>query len=553
MKNNTKIIKILIIVFVIIILLVSGLFIFLTTDLFKSNKTLFLKYAMQLLGKEGSFIESKVEQYYTKMIETPFENESTISFNTEQETQDNQMINQLNITLKGKVDAKNKNIEESINLNYSPQVTFPINIRYKDGLFGYQTEYVGSKYIVDDRTSSSTLSASENEDENNNEESLSEEEITDLFIKYGKIAIDQIGEDKFSKEQNGDNTVYKITLTHTDMANILKGILEELKQDQETIEKFDLDTKDIDDGLKDIEEYLNENQDKEEDSIEILLYKNSGNINKVELKYKEVIGSLEKVTQDGKIQYNAIISGEDFSVELNLSFNGLETLQNVEDNYTLKINTIDNETTTNIITYNINNKTNFVDSVEIDSFDDNNAIIYSRYDDAQIDSFSQAVSERMQQVNQMQMEQLGISSSQNPIVQAIFAPILSVVLQSQGAESINSASFQTQETDINTFNQKFELYEGTNIQGTTVRGLLTTISSNNGIQEESTNQNVASSFLNSNSKKIEEINLNGEEYEVNQQNIAALKEEIIAENYYKVEFEKNPNTGAIYRVVITPK
>ena len=493
--------------------------------------------------------------YYSKMIETPFENESTISFNTEQksQTQDNQIINQLNIILKGKVDAKNKNIEESINLNYSPQVTFPINIRYKDGLFGYQTEYVGSKYIVDDRTSSSTLSASENEDENNNEESLSEEEITDLFIKYGKIAIDQIGEDKFSKEQNGDNTVYKITLTPTDMANILKGILEELKQDQETIERFDIDTRDIDDGLKDIEEYLNENQDKEEDSIEILLYKNSGNINKIELKYKEVIGSLEKITQDGKIQYNAIISGEDFSVELNLSFNGLETLQNVEDNYTLKINTIDNETTTNIITYNINNKTKFVDSVEIDSFDDNNAIIYSRYDDAQMDSFSQAVSERMQQVNQMQMEQLGISSSQNPIVQAIFAPILSVVLQSQGAESINSASFQTQETDINTFNQKFELYEGTNIQGTTVRGLLTTISSNNGIQEDSTNQNITSSFLNNNSRKIEEINLNGEEYEVNQQNIAALKEEIIAENYYKVEFEKNPNTGAIYRVVITPK
>ena len=91
------------------------------------------------------------------------------------------------------------------------------------------------------------------------------------------------------------------------------------------------------------------------------------------------------------------------------------------------------------------------------------------------------------------------------------------------------------------------------IQGTTVRGLLTTISSNNGIQEDSTNQNITSSFLNNNSRKIEEINLNGEEYEVNQQNIAALKEEIIAENYYKVEFEKNPNTGAIYRVVITPK
>ena len=284
------------------------------------------------LEKKEVLLKTMLVGYYSKMIETPFENDSTISFNTEQksQTQDNQIINQLNIILKGKVDAKNKNIEESINLNYSPQVTFPINIRYKDGLFGYQTEYVGSKYIVDDRTSSSTLSVNENEDENSNEESLSEEEITNLFIKYGKIAIDQIGEDKFSKEQNGGNTIYKIALTPTDIANILKGILEELKQDQETIEKFDIDTRDIDDGLKDIEEYLNENQDKEEDSIEILLYKNSGNINKVELKYKEVIGSLEKVTQDGKIQYNAIISGEDFSVELNLSFNGLETLQDVE-------------------------------------------------------------------------------------------------------------------------------------------------------------------------------------------------------------------------------
>ena len=49
------------------------------------------------------------------------------------------------------------------------------------------------------------------------------------------------------------------------------------------------------------------------------------------------------------------------------------------------------------------------------------------------------------------------------------------------------------------------------------------------------------------------MNFNGEEYEVNGQNIAALKEEVIAENYYRVEFERDQETGLIYRAVINPK
>ena len=111
-----------------------------------------------------------------------------------------------------------------------------------------------------------------------------------------------------------------------------------------------------------------------------------------------------------------------------------------------------------------------------------------------------------------------------------------------------------EEMNINSFNAKFEMYEGTNLQGTTVRGLLTTIASNNGIQDANSQQYSGLSISStSESYLIEEINFNGEEYEVNQQNIAALKEEIVAENYYKVEFEKNPDTGVIYRVVINQR
>ena len=99
------------------------------------------------------------------------------------------------------------------------------------------------------------------------------------------------------------------------------------------------------------------------------------------------------------------------------------------------------------------------------------------------------------------------------------------------------------EVEVNTFNQKFEVYESTNSKGVTVKGLLSTISLNN--QSEEINN------------KIKEINYNGEEYEATEQNIKLIKEEIDKEieneKNYRVEFEKDQDTGLIYRAVINEK
>ena len=58
---------------------------------------------------------------------------------------------------------------------------------------------------------------------------------------------------------------------------------------------------------------------------------------------------------------------------------------------------------------------------------------------------------------------------------------------------------------------------------------------------------------NSNSQsdlKTEEINLNGEEYKVTENNIGEIKDKIETNKNYRVEFEMDPVTGAIYRAVI---
>ena len=87
-------------------------------------------------------------------------------------------------------------------------------------------------------------------------------------------------------------------------------------------------------------------------------------------------------------------------------------------------------------------------------------------------------------------------------------------------------------------NTKFENYESLDAKGTTVKGLITTIQSNNKTNEEE-------KYL-----QISEINFNGDEYEATDENILLIKSEISLDDTYKVEFERNENTGLIYRAVI---
>ena len=99
---------------------------------------------------------------------------------------------------------------------------------------------------------------------------------------------------------------------------------------------------------------------------------------------------------------------------------------------------------------------------------------------------------------------------------------------------------ETYQEDVSSYNSKYELYEGNNIRGATVRGLLTVISNNELKQQNGMSNNL----------KIEEINFGGQEYDVNEQNITFLKQDLQVDGTYRVEFERDEDTGAIYRVVI---
>lgn len=177
--------------------------------------------------------------------------------------------------------------------------------------------------------------------------------------------------------------------------------------------------------------------------------------------------------------------------------------------------------------YTITNNVQFKDRIDIEDLTEDNAVILNDKDDAYVTNLMNAIKERLEQVNKVQMEELGVSENENPIQYVIPTYLI-----------LGETTAEINEEEVNTFNAKFELYESTNTKGATVKGLLTTIQNNNEAEDNN---------------KIEEINMDGEEYEVTEQNITFLKSNINVDDAYRVEFEKDSNTGLIYRAVINKR
>ena len=242
--------------------------------------------------------------------------------------------------------------------------------------------------------------------------------------------------------------------------------------------------------------------------------------------------TIQKENTKDTIKYTVFIEKqeeENNKIYLEAKYSGLSAIQSVEENYTLGL-----ETEKIGYQYQFNNHVNFTDSINIEDFTSQNSMILTDYESEQVDNFLNAVVQRITQVNKQQMEELGLEEDENPIIYMI----PSFGIYSSSVAAINSTT-EMSELEITTFNNKFEMYESTNLQGVTVKGLLSTISLNNESQD--------------NDRQIKEINFNGEEYEATDENLIFIKEDINTEKSYRVEFEKDQDTGIIYRAVINEK
>ena len=553
-QKKSKIIIILIIIVILVIILASLGIAYFATDLFKSNKTLFAKYAGQIADENQGFIENALQQYNEKKQSNTYSDKGTFSVNASANSSTTNLdnVNKFNVTYTGQVDTTNSKSEQNVSINYSDSVKFPVNYKKIGNKIGLQTDYVGSKYIgiESDKMEklsldTNTINSSEAEQTSSNvdineikdgttelknilQNPFSQEDIVN--IKNNIISImDGISDSKFSNINDSNGKGYKLVLSGDDLKNVVIQLLQKLSQDTETLDKINeyLQNQGNSNKLtatqieKEITNITN-NSDFDNETLELTVYKKNGKTNKFIIKIEDLEIDVEKNNSNNNIEYNVVVdanyNNEKMKISLKTVYQGLETMQQVNENYELSI-----ENSQNTYIYHLTNVVDFTQTKEIEDFTSDNSLILTDYDKDVVSNFLVQVGQRIQEVNSTQMAQLGIEERDNPILHLIpsfgtYSDIIS-----------NMNTSQINEQDVNTFNQKFELYESTNLGGATVKGLLTTINLNNESQEEN--------------RKIEEINFNGQEYEASTQNIAFIKEDIKTDAYYRVEFEKDQSTG----------
>lgn len=566
-KKSKVVLIIIIVVIVIMALTIAGIaYAYFATDMFKSNRELFFKYTSQIGDTKNGFIDNGLSQYLEKKKQMSYEDSGTIdadiSANLSGARGTN--VNNFNITFTGKVDTPNSKAQQDISLNYSDTTKFPISYRQTGNLTGLQTKYVGNKYITvknDDlqglsnkinsaqegmQQTTTEISSAQNITESIPNVELSSEDASYLQEKYFAVINEQLTDNNFSKVESSGMQGYKLSLSSEELKNILTKILENVKDDEKTIEiinKYSTSQKITSTTVNNWIKNLDNNSGLDNEKFEMTVYQNSGKISKLEIQINEMKVSIEKVNDGSNLQYNVEClmynnnGQETGKIALTAKYAGLEALASVDESYILEIhNSTDTENAEDTnYTYTYTSNVKFSNDVKIEDLTEENAMILNNYDGQVINDFLAALEARISKVNEEQMQEIGVSQNENPMIDLI----PSMTIYNQNMSSISGATSNLSEMEISSFNSKFTLYESTNSKGVTVKGLLSVIQANNEGQEDE-------------DRKIQEINFDGQEYEVTDQNITLIKSSVENDSSYKIEFEMNPQ-GVIYRTVINKK
>lgn len=506
--------KLLIIISLIIILLMAVLIfsiLYLKTDILKSNKQLFFKYATQIVDEEG--IENNIEKYFEKKEQNTYENEGKISINSSipdiKELKEKiQQANKVNISFNGNVDNINKKVQQAISLNYSEDVAFPITYRRDGDIYGIQTDYIGKKSIAIENNNLqeffNELGIDNAENITNKIENIStiefsEEDKKNLKEKYENIIKEQLKDEQFSRSTNGEEIAYTLEITPEQIKNIFTQILESSKNDISAIESNDIDN--IIENINNIEIT---------DNIKIVVYQKESQLKRISIEKENTqLAVIEKIQQTDGIQYNINCNFIENDVESNIYFNiqylGINNLENIQETYTLGLTypiEYENETEQVKLEYKYENNVSFNENISIQDLNSDNTIILNEQEPEYITNLFNAIKTRIEEVNANQMEELGVE--ENPILYANPITMLSlgIVLnqeisinneneaiedeQQTGEDTFNDFDNLTTEMgnlEMQAFNQKILKYEGKN-KGTTINLLIQEVEKINETNEE---------------------------------------------------------------------
>ena len=564
-NKGTKLLRngiIIISILIVLLLVVFGVLYF-CTDLLKSDKQLFFKYASQLVETEGGFVENNIEAFYNKKQQMPYENEGKFDFTVDLGNNTNEQIDIANdfvVNFSGKTDKTNNKAEQNIELKYSDDVSWPLIYRHDGDIYGIQTDYVSSKYVAVENnnlkefagkvgmTDTSDVPEKIEVPENTTSFEYTEEEKQTVQEKYITILENQFRDDQFQAERNEDGTTrYILTMTNEELKNLVIALLNELKTDDVTLGKInnilseqDLYTKntieaeDIDSIIESLQE-----GNTEEGEVQFIVAQKDSKLISISLNQNDNNIQLTKNNQEDSVNYSISVN---FKFDTGLSsvetiggtvyfsanYSGLNELNTVKENYELGIAVQDNNgQQVGKYTYQFENNVNFVDSVNIDGLNEENAMILNNYEEESIQNFMIQLGERISNVNAEQMEKIGFNYG-NPMILMIPTSLGNVLLAQNLDSTISESNIENSE--VQTFNNLFLKYEG-NQRGTLVKSLIQEIENSNDNNESQVELEFSGLGL------------------IRNEDLALAGGYIDNSNTYEISFEYD-DTGRINKVVI---
>ena len=418
---------------VVILLGIGGVYAYFATNAFKTDKELFFSYMTS--DWLSDLKDENLKEYIKKQENNAYTNKGSIAL----EVQDDgsisdetlQMIKNSKITFEGKTDNSKKIAEQTLTMELAQGINIPVKVRRDGETLGIQSNLLNTKFIVVRNENLKNLlerlgaDAEDVPDKIDFEEStFTESEIKELKEKYFSILDENLDEELFSKEKENDQTIIKLSMTEEKAKDVLIKIFQTIRDDETLLKKFSgvIDRDDLKQQIDDLVDELKDIEPDEKTTFEMKLSIKSKKVEKVEMNIKEGENitaniliensqnklsikaydegdsilelQIEKETNENDVAYKIDIKTdldteladqEKAEIHLTVQYKNLATLDNVEENYELKLSTQDYDESNTDLKLNYTNVKQFSSNIKVEGINSENAITLNDATDNEID------------------------------------------------------------------------------------------------------------------------------------------------------------------------
>ena len=590
-----KKIGIIIIVIILILAIVAGVttYLFLKTDVFKSNKQLFYKYTTQAIEQVEKMTDSKtIEKYKEEMKSESYETNTSIDFKYSEGGEVSSGYNKLNVNMKtqkeDEYNYKNAQIlfgDKSIVQVEGIQDQSLYGIRFTN-IFNQFVTLQDGKNIEGLDLTDENLKLIKNIIEDNEEFYngilFSKQDYQDLKEKYLPIIVDILNTGTFSKQNNTVITInsqtvkvkeYSCKITGLQVQNLIIKLLDTLRDDDIIVNKIQNllnDSKKYEDCIS---ETLRKVEDTEFSEMKIVIYEQKGKTIRTDINIGKDTITIESSNENSKeilkVKHEELNNEKEVGQEITISKATTETNEQYilsgekvdgDEKYTLDA-TIDSDYKNinlnldfykDIVNINVKAQNSITNTInqKVELGTTNNIVANNLSQDVLkvvVDKMKSAYKDTLVKRYELLVKKLR-SEDLMSALKSIFSEE-NFDDSNQIDQTTPSPENQITKEEINRFNAKFEFYSGTDISAESVKELIDVVKDN----LESVNITPIETTQSTSSDKVKEsIKMNIKKDNQNVDLANGVAEKIDLQSKYNITINYNQTSGIIESITIIP-